>query len=478
MRKLLKSKSLSAALLIAFIVISALFISTPKKTPRSEYHSSDLMQVITKDGNLTRTDYVDEDGNIRIAANMGFATKLVVREDLSELETYLDDQGERISRYSGYYGILRAYDDAGRVIRITYLDAENAPVVMSEKYAVEEREYNELGQQVSSRYLDAAGNPALSSYNGYGARYEYNDKGRRSRITYLDAAGEPMVLSSGYSSISREFYETEGPENGKVKREFYFLPNGTPAVLYLGHSGIYKEYNEIGQTALTTYLDADGNPMVTNKGYTSVAYTYHPNNSVETTLYYDVNGKPYRMSEGQYGTRDDYGQTVYLNADGTAQFNIKNLAYNDSGFVIVIAILVVLLSTLVRRKLNWLLLIMCIGAILYFTLMFRKAGEPEIGLLRSYRRFFVSADARADILKNIWLFVPLGAILFRLYPHKWVLAAPVLFSVAIEIVQYTTGVGLSELDDVISNGLGSVLGFGMAWLVKTAWRQFKHEGRS
>lgn len=475
MSKQLTSIILSVALLIAFIVVSALFICSPKKTPRSEYHSSDLKQVVTKDENVTRTDYVDENGNIRIAANVGYATRLVTREEHSELETYLDDQGEQISRYSGYYSIRRDFDDEGHVIRITYLDAGDSPVVISSKYAIEEIAYDDFGRQVSSRYLGVEGNPALSSYNGYGARYEYDGKGRRTRITYLDALGNPMLLSAGYSIISREYYETNGSENGKVKREFYYLSDGTPAVLYLGHSGVYKEYDKNGQTALTTYLDADGNPMVTNKGYTSIRYTYHNNNTVETTMYYDINGKPFRMSEGQYGTRDNYGQTIYLNADGSEQFNAKNLAYNDSIIVIVIALLLVIISTLAGRRLNGLLLILYLVAIMYFTLMYRKVGEPEIGILRSYQRFFTSADTRADILKNIWLFIPLGAILFRLYPKKTILLAAILLSVAIEVVQYIMGVGFSELDDVISNGLGSALGFGMAWLGKTVWRRFKHE---
>ena len=466
-----KNRILVAIVLIAFIVISVLFINTPTKTLHSEYRSSDLKQIITKDGNKTRTDYVDDNGNICVAANLGYASKLIVQEEYSELETYLDDQGKRTSQYSGYYGVLRSYDEAGHIIRITYLNAENMPVVMAEKYAVEEREYNEFGQQVSSRYFDAEGNPALSYYNGYGARYEYDENGHRARITYLDAMGDPMIISSGYSILLREFYENDSLYNGKIKREFYYLPDGIPARLSLGQSGIYKEYNVVGQISLTTYLDADGNPMVTNKGYTSVSYTYHPNNTIETTMYYDINGKPYRLSEGQYGTRDDYGHVVYLNADGSVQFNAKNFAYNDSRFVVIIAIIVVLFSSLVGRKLNEFMLILYLCAIFYFTLMYRNVGEPEIGVLRSYPRLFVSAEVRADVLKNVWLFIPLGAILYRLFPRKSILLVPIILSVGIEAAQYIMGVGLSELDDVISNGLGSAVGYGMGWLAQIVIRK-------
>ena len=451
---------ISLFLLAAFVVISLLFITAPHKEPRSELHASDLKQVVTQDGNLTRYDYVDEDGNPQIAANVGYATRLVFREDNRELETYLDDRGERISRYSGYYGILREYDDDGHDIRITYLDEENNPFVIALWYAVEERTFNESGQVESCRYLDAEGKPTLSRYYGYGARYEYDEKGRRNKIIYFDEMGKPMIISSGYSSLMREYYETDGPENGKVKREFYFLEDGTPATLSLGQCGVYKEYNtKNGQNSLITYLDAAGNPIVTNKGYTSVAYTYHANNTVESTLYYDINGNPYRLNEGQYGTQNNYGEMLYLNADGSVQFSIKNFVYNNSGFIVLIALVIVLPTAFSGTKTSWLLLIGYIGAIAFFTLMYREVGESEISVLDSYRRIFVSAEARADILKNIWLFIPLGAILYRLYPQKTVLILPLLLSITIELTQYLAGLGLCELDDVISNGLGGVIGY-------------------
>ncbi len=453
-------------LLAVFIGASFKWISEPQKRMRSEYRTTDLKQVVTKYDNIVRTDYIDDNGNLRIAANIGYATKMVFMQDNIETEIYLDDQGKRIGRYEGYYGILREYDAAGNNIRVTYLGRNYVPTVMSLKYAVEERTFNESGQQVSCRYLDAEGKPALSLYSGYGARYENDEKGRTVRITYLDETGEPMILSSGYSILVREYYETEGAENGKVKNEFYFLPDGTPVSLSLGQYGINNLYDENGLTALITYLDADGSPMVTNKGYTSVAYTYYANNSIQSTLYYDIYGNPFRMDEGQYGMINKNGQTVYLNADGTDQFNIKNYLYNHSGYIIFIAAALVVLSAFAGKKLNCLMLVIYIGVIIYFTLMYRDAGEHVIGVLRSYRRFLFSAEARADILKNIWLFIPFGAILSRLYPRKTILLVPVLASITIETVQYCTGMGICELGDVISNGLGGALGYGMSRIVQ------------
>ena len=473
MKKNTLKKTIPAlVLLAAFVWFSFHYINAPLKKLRSEYRSSELNQVVTKDGNVIRTDYIDDDGNLQIAADVGYATQLIVRQNNSETETFLDDQGEQIIQYCGYYGILRDYDAAGNNIRVTYLDKNNIPIVMSMNYAVEERVFNESCQQISCRYLDAEGNPALSQDNGFGMRYEYDDKGRRIRITYLDETGGPLILPSGYSTLVREYYETDGPENGNVKKEFYYLPDGVPASLSLGQYGVYKEYDKNGQISLMTYLDDDGFPMVTNKGYTSVAYTYNADNSVQSTLYYDINGDLFQMSEGQYGTKNEKGQTVYLNADGTEQFNVKNFVYNDSRFVIIIAIVLVVLSAFAEKKLNWLMLTIYTGVILYFTLMYRESDESRFGVLSSYSSFFVNAEARASILKNIWLFIPLGGILSRLYPRRIILVAPILLSITIEAVQYFFGMGLCELDDVISNGLGGAVGYGMGCLAQIIRRQF------
>ncbi|MCR5565560.1 MAG: VanZ family protein [Clostridiales bacterium] len=461
---------LAAVLLAVFVGFSFQFISAPPRKRRSEYRSTDLKRVVTKEGNVIRTDYTDADGKPRIAADAGYATRLTVQQNDRETEIFLDDRGERIIQYCGYYGIRREYDAAGNNIRITYLDENDTPTVMALNYAVEERAFNASGQLVSCSFFDTEGNPTLSSDGGFGIRYEYDDKGRRSRITYLDAKGDPMILQSGYCTLVREYYETDGPGTGKARREFYYLPDGTAALLPLGQSGEYTEYDKNGQISLKKYLDADGLPMVTNKGYTSVTYTYYANNSVQSVLYFDINGNPFRMSEGQYGTKDENGLTVYLNADGSERFNVKNYVYNHPGFVVIIAIMLIVLSTAAGRKLNWTLLILYISAIVYFTLMYREKSGAASGTLRSFS-VFTSAEARAGFFQNIWLFVPLGAILFRLWPRKIILLAPVLLSIIIEATQYFSGTGFCELSDVAGNGLGGAIGYGTGFFTESIRRQ-------
>ena len=102
------------------------------------------------------------------------------------------------------------------------------------------------------------------------------------------------------------------------------------------------------------------------------------------------------------------------------------------------------------------------------TLMYREIGigKLKLALFWSYRRALSSTAYRMEILNNIWLFIPLGAIVYRLYPKWRVALVLVVISVAVEAMQYLLSVGVCELDDVISNGLGGVVGVLVCYLVR------------
>lgn len=83
------------------------------------------------------------------------------------------------------------------------------------------------------------------------------------------------------------------------------------------------------------------------------------------------------------------------------------------------------------------------------------------------------ADITAfNVVGNIGLFIPLGAALvWRLgLDVKVVLTIALIGSVAIEALQYTSGLGRSvDINDVLLNGLGAVLGaFGMSLILSNA----------
>ena len=109
--------------------------------------------------------------------------------------------------------------------------------------------------------------------------------------------------------------------------------------------------------------------------------------------------------------------------------------------------------------------------IFYETLMFQEAGEARTNfVLFSYAdRFFSEPSVRAGVVNNVWLFIPLGTGLYMLFRKKWVVLVPFLLSIAIEAIQYVTGLGIAEFDDVFGNTLGGGIGVMVAYAILTLW---------
>ncbi len=454
-------KWIKCVFLALCILLSYFFISPAKERQARNYRSSQLQKTIVRHNETERTDFYDVKGELTVAADAGYATMIKTNTEQGVLEQYYDETGEPISRYNQYYAILREYDERGNNTRNTYLDEEGDPCIIKDGYATEAREYNEDNQIISTRYYDIEGNPINTPLFGYGMINEYDDYGNNVRIRFIDVFNNPIVTRQGYASVIRQYYTGDRPNQGRVIKEFYYDAQGEPVALSLGQYGIYKEYNELGQGIIIVYLDEKGEPIATKKGYTKIIRTFAADNNVATEQYYDLNGNPLPLSEGQYGVRNENGQQVYLNRNGRESFSIRNLLNNHPRFAILFAIGIIILSALINRKWAIALLILYMCVIIYFTLMFRDNNNTgrTIEPFWYYRKLFTSSTARSDIIKNIWLFVPLGAVLYKLYPRSRILFVPVTISVIIEGVQYAAGIGYCELDDLISNSLGGIIGF-------------------
>lgn len=139
---------------------------------------------------------------------------------------------------------------------------------------------------------------------------------------------------------------------------------------------------------------------------------------------------------------------------------LRVLLYQIHWTVVLSGIALCVVSLRGSRKLNTFLLAAYLVFIVYMTLMGREAGNGrlQLKLFWSYRLFWSHPRVRMEILNNIWLFVPLGTILYRLFPRAYIVFVPVLISIAVEVSQYLLGVGLCEVDDVVSNGLGGLIG--------------------
>lgn len=107
MNEKLKQKSVHA-LLLAFILALILFLLPDASVDHdSGFTSSDLEVKETVEENVTNTNYVNADGAITDAIDMGYATVQRTRNANGQVieEFYLDAAGNPVERYGDYYGI-------------------------------------------------------------------------------------------------------------------------------------------------------------------------------------------------------------------------------------------------------------------------------------------------------------------------------------------------------------------------------------
>ena len=105
---------------------------------------------------------------------------------------------------------------------------------------------------------------------------------------------------------------------------------------------------------------------------------------------------------------------------------------------------------------TWILLLSYLAFIAYMTIIDREVGTSIVTwfIPPNYYLFFTDRE----ILANIWLFIPLGVILYKL-SHAWQMVFfSAALSLSIEISQFIFNIGAFELADLIANSLGGVLG--------------------
>lgn len=124
------------------------------------------------------------------------------------------------------------------------------------------------------------------------------------------------------------------------------------------------------------------------------------------------------------------------------------------------------------RKVRWFLFVAYCGFIVWYTILSRRPSNDhrvKWELLWSYREMLTGdPNWEKDVvqnLQNIAFFIPFG-LLIPVKNWKAVLITAVVLSTAIEITQYFGGCGLAELDDVICNTLGAVIGCWILMMLK------------
>lgn len=116
---------------------------------------------------------------------------------------------------------------------------------------------------------------------------------------------------------------------------------------------------------------------------------------------------------------------------------------------------------------NIVLLIISLLAIIYITLLRRSRGNYNV-ILKPFYTFILAKDQKEyyrEMLMNIFLFVPLGLSLpfvLSYISNRGIVVKTIvmglLLSIVIEYCQFYFCIGTCEIDDVIMNTLGVVVG--------------------
>lgn len=115
---------------------------------------------------------------------------------------------------------------------------------------------------------------------------------------------------------------------------------------------------------------------------------------------------------------------------------------------------------------NTLILLSIIIIVMRITLYNRSTGESEVILIpfHSFIEARVQPEMYRSMLMNVFLFFPIGLLLPNVLPDRWNYSVVItivfafLLSSSVEFLQYRYQLGRVEIDDVICNTFGCVVG--------------------
>lgn len=130
-----------------------------------------------------------------------------------------------------------------------------------------------------------------------------------------------------------------------------------------------------------------------------------------------------------------------------------NLSIGEALFFLVFG----LLAWYDRKKKYWLPPLYSVFLVLYITLLRRVPGYNES--VRLHLKLWPNAGVWAGNLLNLLLYVPYGVTSWQWKREgKKIVVAGFALSVFCEVLQYLTGRGMADVNDVLFNTLGVLVG--------------------
>lgn len=127
------------------------------------------------------------------------------------------------------------------------------------------------------------------------------------------------------------------------------------------------------------------------------------------------------------------------------------------------------------KTIKWLLIAAAViytAVFLYLTVIGRRSYHGSHIQLEPFWSYKVPGEYR-QIVYNILFFIPYGAILYLCFKKKWqVIVTTLALSVTVEVLQYVCRVGLCEIDDVVHNTLGVIIGMFAVIFIKKIFSKY------
>lgn len=298
---------------------------------------------------------------------------------------------------------------------------------------------------------------------GYFALERHYDKMcRNDKLVYLGANLKPIKNNAGYSIVHREFYE-----DNKVEFELYYDENNRPVTISNGAHGVKYIYDLSQRISEIIYVGNDKQELRLSSGYSKIKRKYNSKGQLELEMYYDIDDNPVRLNKMQYGIKYLGESVLYVNEYGSPWLYLDNYLNIMPWLVIIFGFFLCVLSCFASASYRVVLLIGFFIFVAFETFIGRETGFQlaNTELLWSYKLFLQDAAVRKEILLNIWLFIPFSALLYSFIKNVKVIIPIILLSFAIECIQYKFQLGLFEIDDIISNTIGSVMGINIYYCI-------------
>lgn len=123
-----------------------------------------------------------------------------------------------------------------------------------------------------------------------------------------------------------------------------------------------------------------------------------------------------------------------------------------------------------------------LALIILITLLSRESGSRKGADLELFSSWGINARNNAYVVENVLLFIPFGFLSCLAIPKLRRLYRCTLFggavSLAIETIQLLTGRGFFQLDDILTNIIGAVLGSSAFLIVKAIKKSVKSSAKN